>query len=166
MAKIEIILAQAAGFTSKIEYKGLYNNDEKGFIEIYCNLVQESPAGRTVNQQKMLVDNTTKVPVVDGEGNPLYSGTEQVIVGYQKKNEPLPEGGFVEVDDTTKPIYEERPAQSTIGEYDKVFWEMWDERNPNKMAIETAIKEGILRRAGVGPALQFVATPEYLAIYP
>ena len=134
-------------------------------VEIYCEMITDvTGVGETDAEANMVVDNTTLVPVFHPDGTPFMKDNI-VILGYQVKDVLDEEGnptGETEYD-LTMPITENQPYHYHIGEYDKVIWECFKKANPNSVAIETILEEGILRRLGVpGYDLKFIATEAWL----
>lgn len=164
------MLKQEGSAIASIMYTGLFHNDKPGFeyIKIYTDLVKEQKDIPTTSdpQKEMTIDNTTPVPVVDEQGNPVMVDNF-VIVGYEQKAivsaDEQGNDTSIAVDDYSKPIVANQPIQKTIGEYDKVIWEHFDKRNPAPKNIAVAIQEGILRKAlGQPIPFVFVETPAYL----
>jgi hypothetical protein len=163
---LEVEIVNTEQLRSSIDVTGLIANFKKQEIEVQFDLINNAKGiGPAKAPGKMIVNNTTDVPVVNPDGTP-YMVDNWVTLGHQVKDVLDEEGnptGETEYD-LESPIKENRPYQLTIGEYDKVIWEIFDKRNPASLAVEIILTQGILRWMKVpGNELKFTATPEWLA---
>ena len=123
----------------------------------------------------MLADNNTSLPVVNTGGSPMmvtqlvHNGQYHTkIITRRIPTEGIAEANWPTVEETVtdyaKPVMVETPVQRKIGEYDAIYWWVFDRRNPEKVSIEHLIEEGLRRRMGasVQPYV-FVATNQWLA---
>jgi hypothetical protein len=133
---VTIIPYQVGHTQVRIEYLGHYHQARQKYVEVYAEMITQTPAGVTTNPNlKIRIDDHTPVPMVYPDGTPVLEGEE------------------------------EDARQRTISQYQMFVWQLWDERNPDTLPLERVIREGILRRMGQLPALTFTLTPAWEAAH-
>lgn len=150
---------------TRIQYDGLYHNATDRSILVYTSLIvkQTGLPVATTAQPPMRVDDTTPIPVHTVSGTPLTID----IVTTVPLMVPDPESTFQPapmIPHPTETVEEITKVPVTISEYDMLTWLCFDMRNPQPVAIQAIVAEGIMRKLGISQKpYVFVRTPAWEA---
>lgn len=169
-------ISQQGSAITYIRYDGLYHSVKDRYIIIYNSLLVVQPGIPAIeNEQKPFrVDNSTAIPVLDANMVPVMVTVQEPTGQYEMitpppymdaNNQPIQPPSYP---DYNQPLIASVQKPATIGEYDKLYWEQFDARNPGPAdAIEEIVLGGMRRRMGISSdPYVFVQTAAWLALQP